>query len=126
MSYLSLLIALFRMGSVPEGVAWLDVYLDALVRVESMFLKISWWIWGAALAVTLILTLLSVFGREPEGISIGLGCGCLVVILLSLPLFEWLTLVLARGMAEAVGPQGVIDSGKFWVHLIIYILIGIG
>lgn len=126
MSYLSLLIALFMTGEVPPEKVWLDVYLDKLVVVERFFLNLSWWIFGIAIVVAIIWGAFSLLNRSLRSWSLSLGCGCLALVLLSLPLFEWITLKLAIGMAEAVGPQGMIDSGKFWVHLIIYILIGLG
>jgi hypothetical protein len=133
MSYLSLLIALFMTRNVPEQMGWLDVYLNNLVIVEEWFYKASWWIWGAVIAVTVIFGILALVSRKFEASDLGflsggmsIGCGCLSIFMLGLPLFEWLTLLLANNMASAVGPSGIVDQGKFWINLIIYILIGSG
>ena len=104
--------------------SWLDVYLDNLVRVETTFLAISWWIFGIVIAIA--IGVISFLRKSGEDFSVSLGCGCVSLFLLFLPLFEWLTLVLAKGMAEAVGPQGITDVGKFLTYLIIYLVIGSG
>jgi hypothetical protein len=128
MSYLSLLIALFITWgeeTISEG-AWLYIYLNNLVDVEKFFYSASWWLFGFFILIALIIGAISLLKRSEEGISMSLGCGCFTIFWLLQPLLAWITMKLSMGMASAVGPQGIIDSGKFWVNMIIFILIGIG
>lgn len=126
MSYLSLIIALF-MANDNNGSAWWDKYLDNLVAVETWFYHASWWIWGilVVLLVVGLLWALKEFGKE--GL---LSCGCFVaasgIIILLLPLWEWVTLNLAKSMAAAVTPEGVLNTGKLVMSAVLYLLMGAG
>lgn len=129
MSYLSMIIALFKTwkneATIPQG-AWLDVYLDNLVVVEKFFLSLSWWIFGTVIILAIAIGIISAIRGSGGGFSAGLGLGCVAAFLLLLPLLEWVSMKLAIGMASAVGPEGIIDSGRFWINMIIFVLIGAG
>ena len=132
MSYISLLIALFKTwGANITGQAWLKVYLGNLLSVETWFYHASWWIWGVVVVIAIALAAISLFGGKNPGlqISASLSCmvfGCFGVILLLLPFFEWITMKLAEGMYNSVSISGDVTSGQFWVSLVIFILLGTG
>jgi len=130
MSYLSLLIALFMMSKAPAALTsngWTDRYLDNLVGVETFFLTISWWIFGIVLAAAIVFVIVS-FLKHSEGLfGFGMFSGCVALTLLTLPLWEYLTLFLAKNMASAFDPVlGITNTSEFYINLLIFILIGIG
>ena len=127
MSYISLLCALFKSaGSELTGAAWWNLYLNNLVVVEQWFLSFSWWIVGAVVAIALIIGVLSLLGKSTEGFSVSATLGCFAIFLLLLPLFEWITLLLAQGMAASVDPTGVVNQGKLIMSVLLYLLLGAG
>lgn len=127
MSYLSLLISLFKMmGSELTGNAWWDAYFDTLVGVETWFFKAGWVLFGIAVGLAILSFVLSGLKKLRGLASGGLCFGCAAAILLTWPLWEWITLSLARGMASSFGPEGIINQGKFIMSLVLYILLGAG
>lgn len=123
MSYLSLLIALFKSQDNLTGSAWWDNYLDQLVVVETWFFHASWWIW----AVVMIIGVLAfVFIKDLRNA----GCGCYLlivgVILGLLPLWEWISMKLAMGMASSVSAEGVVNQGKLILNALLFFLVGAG
>ena len=122
MSYISLLIAWFKMLGAPEHLTsnqWWDQFLDHLVNIERWFLGASWVVVAIAVVVTII-----VFVIDSE---MSVGCGCAAIFLLFFPLWEWITLKLATVMATGFDPvNGIVNTGKFWSSVVIYILIGSG
>lgn len=128
MSYISLIIALIQtmsQGNIPPD-AWLDVYLNNLVGVETWFFNASWWIFGIFLTIAVVFLVIGAIRKNLEFASAGIGCGCVTLFVLLLPLMEWWTKFLATGMASAVDPTGIVNTGKFWICLILYLLTGAG
>lgn len=124
MSYLSLIIAAIQMrNSSLTGNAWFDGFLNNLVGVETWFYHASWVIWG--IAVFLGIVAMIWLGKDAV-----MEMGCFVigiaVVLLLLPLFEYITMNLAMGMASAVTPEGVVNQGQLIVNGLLYLLIGTG
>ncbi len=123
MSYLSALIALFMAQDNLTGVIWWDNYLDQLVAVETWFFKASWWIWVVFMVIGIIVTIVSKDARRS-------GCGCyalfLGVFLGLLPLWEWISLKLAQGMANSVTAEGVVNQSKLILSAILFFLLGAG
>ena len=123
MSYLSLLIALFKSQDNLTGSAWWDNYLDQLVIVETWFFHASWWIWAV---VMIVGALASVFIKDLRNA----GCGCyflvLGVILGLLPLWEWISMKLAMGMASSVSAEGIVNQGKLILNALLFFLLGAG
>ena len=122
MYLLTLLFAWLQMrGSQLVGNAWWDVFLDKMVGVETFFYHASWWVWGVAVVVGIIMVLLGVIGRSSEFTLSSLGClSCGGVILLLWPLFEYLSVLTIAGMADGFGPVGVINGG-FYICLVLYV-----
>jgi len=127
MYIITLIVALVQMSSSTlTGNAWIDLFLDKMVGIEGWFLSLAWWVWGIALALTLIVVGLAFIGKLDLK-EVSLGCGCLPVILLAWPLLEWLSLVLIEGMATSFDPVlGVVNAGKFVICLVIYLILGAG
>lgn len=127
MSYISLFVALLKMrGSELAGSAWWDAYLDQLVEVEEWFFAASWWVFGIVLVLAILFIVINVVSGTKTDIAVSLNCGCFAIFLLTLPLFEWITLLLAQGMAESVTPDGMINSGKFLISALLYVMLGTG
>ena len=128
MSYLSLIIAaIMSQETGLNGSAWWDLFLNNLVVVETWFYRASWWIWAVlvVLGVIGIIILASLYGRDFLS-----GCGCFLpavaIVILVFPFFEWVTMKLAMGMAEAFGPAGVTNQGQLILNAVLYALIGTG
>src|SRR3989344_4770732 len=115
MSYISLIWALFNTPGTLTGNAWWDAFLNQLVIAETWFYHASWWIWGIALFIAIVFSIVAFVGGKKEGVSAGIGCGCLMIILLTLPFWEWITLLLAKNMAASVDPAGVVNQGRLIV-----------
>ena len=128
MSWLSMVVAfiltLVNGAGVPDP-AWLDLYLDYLVKVEAWLLSFWLVLLVGTVILLIVLGLFSLYKRSGCGES--MGCLAIVVILFfAIVLLEWLTLILAREMANSVDPTGIINAGKFWVSTVIFLLIGAG
>lgn len=125
MSWLSLLIALLQIrNSTLVGNAWWFDFFTHVVGVEQFFLGLSWFIFGIALVGVIILALMGAFKGLLQG-------GCTIVAflvwLLTLPLFEWITLSLAKGVLANFDPViGIVNQGSFFVNAALYLLLGGG
>lgn len=125
MSWLSLLIALFqvRNSSLVGNARWFD-YLTHVVGVEKFFFTFSWIIFGVAIVVVIVLAILS----RGEFFN-GLGCMAIMILvwLGTLPLFEWITLSLAKGALANFDPVvGIVNQGSFFINAGLYLLLGGG
>ncbi|HOX95795.1 MAG TPA: hypothetical protein PLI45_00220 [Candidatus Woesebacteria bacterium] len=128
MSWLSLLIALImtgKNGASLIGNAWWYQYLMNLVSVEQFFLGAGLGIFAIALVVCIAIGLRSGFRKSFSGI------GCISTMILvwlgTLPLFEWITLLLAKGMLNAFDPVlGIVNQGAFILNAAIFVLLGAG
>lgn len=125
MSYISLIIALIQMSnSGLVGNAWWYSYLTHVVGVEKFFFGLSWFIFGVAALIFLVMLIKGVFKDFLEG-----GCFAVMIVsgLMTLPLFEWITMSLAKGALANFDPiLGVINQGPFFLNSILYILLGAG
>lgn len=131
MSYFSILIAAiqtWQQDSTFVKGTWFYHFLQNLVGVETWFMNLAWWIFGIAVVGLIVVLILGALGRSPELFAGGgITCGCIAAFLFLLPLFEWITLNLARAMASAVDPTGaIIEPGKLIVFGLIYLAIGAG
>ena len=128
MSWISLLIALIITGNNGAnlvGNIWWYQYLTNLVTVEQFFFTLSWVIFAVVL-IFLIVIAVRVGLNNWFG---GLGCVsvAILVFLGILPLFEWITLCLARGMLAAFDPVfGILNQGSFILNAILFLLLGVG
>jgi hypothetical protein len=132
MSYLGALIAvLMTLFGEVDGL-WLDAYLDNLVAVESWFLGFSWVLFWIAVAIIAVIVIGSILASRNliEGILAAFTTGSITILMLLgvliLPLFGWLTKVLAVAMAESVTGDGVTDMGKLIVCAIVFLMLGSG
>lgn len=125
MSYISILIALFKTKDALVGAAWWDKFLDNLVVVETWFYHAAWVIWGIIILVAVLIGLYAWLTRTSLE-----GCGCSLAFFaffgFLLPLWEWITLSLATGMANAVNPEGVVNQGQLILNAVLYLILGTG
>jgi hypothetical protein len=122
MNYLFALIAfLSYLGVDTKGMSpnlQMYTYLTKLASVEELFLVI----FGVVIVIGLVMTVLMSSQAE------GAGCGC-TVILMAVVLFgiNLLCYFLTQGMISSFSPElGVVEPVKFYVCLIIFILLGAG
>lgn len=125
MSYISLIIALIQMSnSGLVGNAWWYGFLTHVVGVEMFFFGLSWVIFGIALIIFIVLLIKGLFKHFLEG-----GCFALMFLgwLITLPLFEWITLSLAKGALANFDPViGIVNQGPFILNSIFYLILGGG
>jgi len=125
MSWLSLLIALFQVrNSALVGNAWWFDFFTHVVGVEQFFLGLSWFIFGIALVGVIIMVAIRAFGDFVQG-----GCFAVMFLgwLVTLPLFEWITLSLAKGVLANFDPvMGIVNQGSFLVNAVLYLVLGGG
>lgn len=131
MSWLAFFIAWFMMqSSTAVNDAWWDQYLEKLVGVHQVLFSLSWLVWvifilGIAIAAFVLFVMIKDNDRRLSGCS--LGCGCFpLIVLLALPLVAWINLLLAQGMANSFGPNGITNTGNFIVSLVLLIILGLG
>lgn len=122
MTYLSYIIALVQFLSQGGGedmtlYQGLDIYLDMVVPIELLILRIS--LGGLALAFVLFIVMLLV-GKE-----VGRTCGCYLLILgVIWPIGEYITYLLTVQLASSVDPTGIVNATKFWLIVIVLFIIG--
>lgn len=125
MSWLSLLIALFQVrNSTLVGNAWWFDFFRHVVGVEQFFLGLSWFIFGIALVGVIIMVVMGAFRDFLDG-----GCFAVMFLgwLITLPLFEWVTLSLAKGVLANFDPViGIVNQGSFFINAALYLLLGGG
>ena len=126
MVIISVILALIWTEQSQSNAIYLDVFLDNLVRAENLLFTLSWIpaiIGGLVFLGSIVLSLV---GKKKEGIFSSIGCGCMTVVLLIFPALEWVSLFFARNLAASVGPEAIIDEGRFAVNLILYAIFCLG
>ena len=127
MGYLGIIIALFMtVGKDYSGSAWWDFYLDNPVQAEQWILTVCWWVFGIVLLITIVIGALSMITNSFEGLSVSISLGCFVVVLLVLQFVQWLAVFFAKGMANSVDPNGVVNLGQLIVCTFLYFCFGVG
>lgn len=97
------------------------MFLDKAVIVNKW---LFWIILGVYFLIFLVLLILFLTKRiDRDIISIG---GCQMAFLIFLPIAQGFVWWMSSGMANAFGPDGIIQPVKFWVLVILTILIGTG
>ena len=97
------------------------MFLDKAVIINKWMFWVMIGIYAAILLVLLILFLTKHIGRST--ISIG---GCQMAFLIFLPIFQGFVWWMSTGIANSFGLDGIIQPVKFWVLVILTVLIGIG
>jgi hypothetical protein len=127
MSYIQALIAWFMMrNSTLQDEAWTNEYLNKLVSVNEWAYNFSWWIATIVLVIVIIGIIASFIRGSEGGLTVSIGCSCFAIFLLAWPFLSWITLLLAKAMAESYGPEGMVNSGKFLISLVLYLALGVG
>ena len=124
MTVISFIIALIKTsGFEGTGNAWSYQLLTNFVSVEKFFMTLGWIIFAIFVAIVLFAGIKGGFGSLFEG-----GCMVIVVMIWAaiLPLLEWVTWLLAKGMLANFDPvSGIVGSG-FWWNLIGIVLLSGG
>lgn len=123
MSYLSFIIALIQfLNQNTEGLTLyqgLDQYLNMVVSWELFFVKLS--LGGLVLALIIFLVSLAM-SKE-----LGRTCGCYLLVLgVFWPILEVITYLIAKGLASSVTATGITDPTKFWLLVILMVILGAG
>lgn len=125
MTWLSMIIALIKTNSSElSGNAWWYQFFTNLVGVEKFFMTVGWIIFGVAVLVI-------IYFAVRWGFQEVFGNGCFITMILvwlvTLPLFEWVTWLLAKGLLANFDPvTGITNTGAFILNLVVIFLLGAG
>ena len=101
-----------------------SIFLRNAANVNEVILKVVFAVWAVG---ALISVLFLIFGHRHFELQTA-GCGCLVLLifLVFLPLIQWLLWQVSLALANAYGPEGIIDPVKFWAMVVLTVLFGAG
>lgn len=124
MGYLAYIVAaimmLFEETSNLTRDEGIDMFLDKAASVNEFIFYAVLVVVAILIAISFILSLM---GRSVE---IGAGCGCSSMMLLLLPLARFIVWRLSVGMANNWDAAGPTDEVRFYVYLVLTILLGSG
>ena len=124
LTVISFIIALIKTsGFGGTGNAWSYQLLTNFVAVEKFFMTVGWVIFAIFVVIMIVIAVNGGFGGLASG-----GCVTIAVVIwaATLPLLEWVTWLLAKGMLLNFDPvSGIVGSG-FWWNLIGIVLLSGG
>ncbi len=128
MTYFAALLAWLAVKDLPGTTTQkVDVFLDRWVEYEVNVFWILASLAIVALALALIVVIVSLISRSTWLAGFGLPLGCLGVALLVLPLAHLLMVWLVANMAGAYSPElGITNEVGFYGSLIFMALLGTG
>lgn len=104
-------------------------FLERGVHTQYAALLVAWVIFAVVVALIVAVVVLWL-GSEISNLSIKItGCcsGCFTVLLLGLPLWQWIQWTLAKDLLISFsGSTGVVDPLRFWGAVIVILTLGAG
>lgn len=126
MGYLAYIISLIWLAS--QDTIGLNFNQGTKMFLDKAVIVNKWMFWGIiGLYVIVGLIILILFlVKHVDRSEIGILSGCSLIFFIFLPIAQGFVWWMSSGIANSFGPDGIIQPVKFWVLVILTVLIGTG